>query len=278
MFKKITIILFIKVFLTLGFLFVTQKAQAIEQIEGAFERGLIVLASSSLTEAIHDIIKKFSIDNNISVSASFGSSNELAADIESGEPANIIISEDAARMRDLQRKGVLNVFSLTTLAEDRLALVLPKDHYMLRQIKPGEPIESKLKKVITNSIPVIPDPKNSPAGYYIKQTLETLGLWQEAKDKTIKAGNIKYALYLISKGKNSGIVYLSSIRSEDNVEVIGIIPKKYHDKIIYQMAIVAELGSSENLNDAEKFVEYLKSSNSKDILNSYNFTDSEEIK
>jgi molybdate transport system substrate-binding protein len=239
-------------------------------IEGAFQRGLIVLASSSLTESLHDIIREFSKDKNIAISAAFKSSGELARDIEYGEPANVIISEDAKKMRDLQRQGVLNVFSLSTLASDQLALVLPKGHYLLNQIDEDDPIEKKIAKVINDSIPVIPDPSTDPAGAFIKEALETLKLWDTAKEKTIKTLNTRYALYLIAKGKNSGIIYLSDAKTDDSVEIIGIIPEKYHEKIIYQMAVVADIGSSESLKDSEEFVKYLNSEEAKKILSKNN--------
>jgi molybdate transport system substrate-binding protein len=248
-----------------------RTAKSIEHIDGAFQRGLIVLSSTSLSEAMHEIIKNFSIEKNISVSATFKSSNELARDIEFGEAANIIISEDAKKMRELQRKGVLNVFSIGTLASDRLALVVPKNHYLLRQINKSDSIEENLKKVISNSIPVIPDPNSDPAGRYIKESLQTLKLWEKAKKKTIKALNTRYALYLITKGQNSGIIYLSDAMTDKNLEIIGIIPQKYHEKIIYQMAIVAEIGSSENLKDSEDFVHYLKGKEARKVLKNRNF-------
>lgn len=244
--------------------------QAREEKE-AFERGLIVLASTSMTNAMHEILKNFSQSRNISVSSSFSSTENLASSIEDGEPANILISEDPKRMRELQRRGVLNVFSLSTLASDKLVIVMPKRHYLINKIGKYKTIKEKLNFLMNNSIMVIPDPQSDPAGAFIEQAFRVMGLKKKSESKTIKTDNNRRAAYLATHANNTAIVYASDILSEDNLTVIGEIPQKYYDRIIYQVAIVAEISGQSNLSDAEAFVKYLKSDEAVSIFKKYGF-------
>ena len=238
----------------------TIPANSLAKVEKqAFERGLILLGGPSLTNVMHEILKDFSLKRNISIASTFSATEELATSIEEGEPANIFISEDPIRMRDLQRKGVLNVYSLTDLATDKLVIVMPKKHYLLKKLGNFENFTKKLKFVMQNSIMAVTDPESDPSGYYTKQALEVMGLWETAKLRTIKTDNTRRSMYLSRYSNNPSIVYYSDAAKNPNVKIIGEIPQKYYDKIIYQAAIVAEISSGSDLKDSEEFVKYLKS-------------------
>jgi len=266
LFKKHFIALFLQVFLT----FTATEGLAQNQ-KKAFERGLIVLASPSMTNVMHHTLKEFSKKRNISIASTFNETEDLAGSIELGEPANIFISEDSLRMRDLQRKGVLNVFSLNAVASDKLVLVLPKKHYLIDRISKKETIEEKLEYVIKNAIVAITDPESDPSGRYTKQALEVMKLWKLAENKTIKTDNSRRSLYLSKYSNNPSIVYASDAKNIKNINIIGEIPQKYYDKIVYQAAIVAEINSNSEVDDSEEFVKYLKSKKVKSLLEEYGF-------
>lgn len=252
--------------------FATTTATATAKKEKqAFDRGLIVLAGTSMTNALHEILKNFSQKNNISISSTFSSTEELANSIEDGDPANIFISEDPKRMRDLQRKGVLNVFSLSTLVKDKLVVIAPKEHYLLPKLEQAKSTKDKLKLLIENSLMAIPDAESDPAGGFIKQALEVMGLWKKSNKKTIKTDNTRRALYLAAQANNTAIVYKSDTYNEDNIQIIAEIPQKYYDRIIYQVAIVAEISKESKLQDAEAFVKYLTSDEVGRIFTKYGF-------
>ncbi len=209
----------------------------------AFDRGLIVLASTSMTNALHEVLKNFSRERNISISSTFSSTEDLANGIEDGDPANIFISEDPSRMRDLQRKGVLNVFSLSEIAGDELVVIMPKNHYARDKVDNVNGLENKLKFLMNNSIMAIPDPTSDPAGKYITQALEIMDLKKLSDIKTIKTDNNRRALYLASNANNTAIVYASDAFENKDIDIIAKIPQKFHDNIIYQAAIVAEISN-----------------------------------
>lgn len=264
-FKLLIIVLCLSVFS-----FKIDDSQARKEKE-AFERGLILLAGTSMTNVLHDALKDFSQQRNISISTTFSSTEELANSIEDGEPANIFISEDPKKMRDLQRKGVLNVFSLSTLVTDKLVIVMGKEHYLSEKVKKYKTVRDKLRFLMDNSIMAITDPRSDPAGMFITQALEVMDLKDDSDKKTVKTDNNRRSLYMAANSNNTAIVYASDAHQQDDVVVLAEIPQKYYDRIVYQIAIVAEISSESNVKDSEALVEYLKSDKMTAMFQRYGF-------
>lgn len=229
-----------------------------KRVRQAFERGIFILAPASLTSPMQELLREFSKKNNISVSASFDSTSELADQIEQGEPANIFISEDPLKMKDLQQKGLLNVFSITNLTSDRLVLIAPKGHFLYKKLKKIRKPEEKLGFISKNILVAIPDPELDNAGRVIQKVFENLGLWDDMKTRLIRTGNTQNALYMASHGNTPAILYESDIIDREDIQVVSRVPARLHDDIIYQVAIVADITSSSSMKDAESFVDFLK--------------------
>ena len=241
----------------------------------AYDRSIVLLASPSMTSVMHKFVKEFSQEKNISFSASFDSTKNHVFEIENGEPANLIITEDLDAMKDLQRKGLLNVFSIQTLVFNKLVLTLPQKHYLMKKLSTSTGREKgfgeKLKMILKNSLLTITDKDSGASGEFTRQVLENLGLWNFAKDKTIKVENSKKASYLSSNGMNPAIIYNSDAIAEDNLNIIDVIPENLYDKIIYQVAIIADPSSEENNNDAASFIDFLKSEAAKKTFQQHGF-------
>ncbi len=237
----------------------------------AFDSSIILFAPTSMTNAMHEIIRSFSRAENVSVSSNFESSAEISRLILEGEPANIYITDDSTQMRDLQRLGVLNVFSVANIVSDKLVLAVPKNNFLEKKLANMAEIEEKLKFIAKNVSMVIPDPDSDPAGKAAKQAFEKIGIWDQVSKKMLRAANTRNALYLIYNGNSPGIIYNSDAASEPDVTVLITIPDEYYDKITYQASIVAEIGKEATRTDSEKFMDFLKSEETRDIFTRYGF-------
>ncbi len=271
-YKKTFVLLIISSIINAFFFSEVAYAKKVRQ---AFERSLIVLAPSSMTSALQEVLSKFGRRENISVSASFGSTYELADQIEQGEPANIYISESPEKIKDLQQKGLLNVFSITNLASDRLVLIVPKKSFLIKKLGKFEKMEEKLAYLAKNSLIALPDPDLDNCGKLAKSVFEKLELWEKVQKRMVKSGSTRAALYLTTNGNTPAIVYASDANNNDEVEIIGEIPEYLHDKIILKIAAVAEIGSNASLDDANKFINFIKSDYSKEILQNSGYKDIE---
>ncbi len=237
----------------------------------AFDSSIVIYAPTSMSHAMHEIMKLFANKYNISVSATYESAGELAISIEEGESANIFITEDSIKMRDLQRMGVLNVFSLTDIAADELVIAAPKNSYVIKKLNNIASTDDKMRFLAKNVSLAVPDPEFDAAGKFAKQAFNKIGEWEKVEARMLKATNTDNSLYLAANGDSPGVLYRSDALKNDNVEIIFAFPKDYTDKIIYQASVVAGLDSEDINKASEKFIKFLKTDIIKSIFVKYGF-------
>ena len=122
---------------------------------GASSGKLTVFAAASLTDAFKEIGKQFGAANGgASVTFNFAGSDQLAAQIAEGAPADVFASANRTQMNNVIESGQVIGGAERTFARNRLVVVYPKDNpgglTALKDLaKPG------LKIVLANkSVPV----------------------------------------------------------------------------------------------------------------------------
>lgn len=238
----------------------------------AFDSSIIVYAPTSMNMAMHEILKLFAAEYNVSVSATYESAGELARSIEEGESANIFITEDAIRMRDLQRMGVLNVFSLNDIVSDRLVIVAPAKSYLVKKLEKLPNDKEKMSFLAKNVSVVVPDPEADAAGQFAKQAFEKLGEWEKVESRMLRANNTDNSLYLAANGDSPAVVYYTDSVKNSNVKIIANIPAELHEKVIYKASIVGGLDAEDKNNSSEKFIKFLKEEESQKIFEKHGFS------
>lgn len=220
-----------------------------------------VLAASSLTNPLTEIVRRYSRQNNITVTASFDSTSNQARKIIDGESADIIISSHPKWMDKLKQMGLIDVYSRTNLVKNKLVLAISTSNRLVNHPVLKQDIVSQLTFLNDRLIMVMGDPIDTALGLHTKEAITQMGadentkLWQQITPNIIPAGNAKNALYLISHGNNAGIIFYTDAYRNQQVTMLTNIPSRYHTPIIYQMAVVA----GEHMSDARKFLAYLKS-------------------
>lgn len=233
---------------------------------------ITVLASSSVTFPLTEVARIYSRKENITVTTSFESSSEQARRIIQGESADVFICSDPAIMANVKQEGVIDVYSITNLWGNKLALIISKKSHFGQDIISGTGILEKIDYLQDRTIMVIGE-QSTPLGQYTKQFLESLDKNNNTKIldklnlKTIKSANSKNNLFLIAKGETAGITYYSDAYNNPEVNILSIIDDKLHDPIIYQGAVVA----GENMSYARGFLDFLQSDISKAIFKKYGF-------
>jgi molybdate transport system substrate-binding protein len=194
----------------------------------AVERGPVVLAASSLQEAMTDAAEAWEAQGHPQPALSFAASSALARQVEQGAPADIFVSADEAWMDDLESKGLLRAGSRGDLLGNRLVMIAPKGAAPVALADLGD---GRL---------ALADPEAVPAGRYAKAALETLGLWDRLADNVVPAENVRAALALVERGEAAlGIVYATDALASDKVEVVEGLPADSHPPIRYPVAILA---------------------------------------
>jgi molybdate transport system substrate-binding protein len=180
--------------------------------------GLLVFAAASTTESMTELGALFTQKHGLGVRFSFGSSGDLAKQIESGAPADLFLSADMARVDALERKG--HVRSRRELLRNRLVVVVPA--------------QSTLAKLEDAKRIAIGDPAVVPAGAYAKQWLDEVHPTVGAIVPTL---DVRAALGAVETGAvDAAIVYRTDAMVGKGIRVL--YEPQPQPNIIYPLAVL----------------------------------------
>src|SRR5262245_61357543 len=223
-----------------------------------------VFAAASLKEAMDEHARNFEAATRNKVIVSYGASNALARQIESGAPADLFISADLDWMDYLDKRNLLRANTKADLLRNTLVLIAPASSSTTLKIAPGFALAAALgseKLAMAN-------PDSVPAGKYGKAALENLGVWAAVEKRIARAETVRAALVLVSRAEAPfGIVYKTDALADKGVKVVDTFPSDTHAAIVYPIALVAN-GKSPV---AKRLLEYLRSPVAESVWEKYGF-------
>jgi molybdate transport system substrate-binding protein len=202
----------------------------------AFAADVTVFAAASLKEAMDEQARQFEASTGNKVTVSYGGSNALAKQIESGAPADLFVSADLDWMDYLDKGKLLRPNTRSNLLRNTLVLIAPASSAVTLKIAP----RFGLAAVLGSEKLAMANPDSVPAGKYAKAALENLGVWTAVEKQVARAETVRAALVLVSRGETPlGIVYKTDALADKRVKIIDTFPADTHPAIVYPIAIVA---------------------------------------
>ena len=169
----------------------------------------------------------------------FGSSAELARQIDQGAPADLFAAADSDWMDWAVARNLIKPQTRVDLLGNRLVVVAPFDAKFSTLALEHNALlaaigQSRLATGEVNSV------NSVPAGLYAKSALEKLGLWSDVQPHLAQCQNVRAALALVALGEAAlGIVYETDARAEPLVKVVATFPPDTHAPIVYPFALTA---------------------------------------
>jgi molybdate transport system substrate-binding protein len=182
---------------------------------------LIIFAGASLTEAFP------AFDPNETYN--FGGSNQLAAQIKQGAPADIFAAASPQYTQDLYRQGLVE--KPVTFASNRLVLIVPKSNPAgLTSVYDLARKDVKLV-IATPAVPV---------GSYTRTVLRKMGLSSVLSKVVSQEPDVKGVVGKVALGQaDAGFVYFTDVKPVA-ADVTAIrIPAWAQPRVRYEIAIVA---------------------------------------
>jgi molybdate transport system substrate-binding protein len=207
---------------------------------------ILVFGAASLTESLQELGKQFEASTGTKASFSFGSSNDLARQIQSGAPADVFFSADTAKMNALEKAGLVRAADRRDFLSNVLVVVVPSSS--TAQITSAKDLAALPRLALA-------DPAAVPAGIYAKKWLTQEGVWDAVQKKVIPTLDVRAALAAIGDGDvPAGIVYRTDAAISRNVKIALIVNNG--PPITYSVAPIA---ASKHPEAASKFVAFLDS-------------------
>jgi molybdate transport system substrate-binding protein len=201
---------------------------------GAAAAPITVFAAASLTEVFPAI--------DPAPTYNFAGSDELAAQIREGAPADVYAAASSKYPQELFDEGLVE--EPVTFASNRLVLIVPKDNPAGIE-KVGDVTKPGTKLVIAA--------EGVPVGDYTREVLDSLGLNKALDNVVSQEEDVKGVVSKVALGEaDAGFVYATDATvAADDVTVIEL-PEGSQPPIEYQIAVVS---SSENKEAAQAFVD-----------------------
>lgn len=216
---------------------------------------LTVAAASDLTDAFEAVGDAFAKKTGKKVIFTFGSSGNLAKQIQNGGPYDVFASANRAFVEQIVSSGDALPESLATYARGRVIVWAP-----------GGPISSleDLKDTRFKKISLA-HPDHAPYGVAGKAALERTGVWREVESRMVYGSNVRDTLLHTETGNTDASIAALSLVIRSKKQYF-VIPEELHPPLEQSIAVIKR---SKHLEDANAFVAFVQSPEGQTILRTY---------
>jgi molybdate transport system substrate-binding protein len=223
---------------------------------------ITIAAAASLSESLLEMESMIEeAYPEIDVLFHFGGSGSLRNQIIQGAPIDLFLFASKQDTEILTNQKQTKKVSI--LLENRLAVIQPAESNLPSF---NDFLKSDRKIAIGT-------PETVPAGMYAKEWLDSIGVWNEVKDRIIFTKDVLHVKMLVeTKAVDAGIVYVSDLEKNDKISVLEEIDPSLHSPIEYYIGII----ENEQSDDAkEKVYQFLLSDKAIDVFQTHGFIPNE---
>jgi molybdate transport system substrate-binding protein len=224
------------------------------------ESGLTISAAADLSEAFGEVGKRFTDETGIAVRFNFGSTGQLAQQIEAGAPVDLFAAANIAFVEDLERKGRLLPESRRLYGQGRIVLWSREENRF-----PLTGIEDLLRPEVRRI--AIANPEHAPYGMAAREALEKKGIWELLGPKLVPGENVRQVLRYAETGDVEVAIIARSL-CQPGVGRWVLLPEELHRPLTQALGIVS---SSQQREAATRFSNFLLGATGQKIMRRYGF-------
>jgi molybdate transport system substrate-binding protein len=221
---------------------------------------LTVFAASSLTKAFTQIGQDFHIVNPaVTVTFNFGSSTDLASQIQSEGTADVFASASGTAMDTAANDP--GVTDRTNFATNQLVIITP----------PDDPAGvGSIQDLAKPGVKLVLGAEGVPVGDYARQALDDAGISEPALANVVsnEDDDASVVAKITSGEADAAIVYTSDVASADDTIRSVQIPEAVNVVATYPIAAVT---GGAHPDKATSFVDYVAGAEGQAVLEQYGF-------
>jgi len=223
---------------------------------------LTISAASNLIPAFEEIGPLFTEQTGIGVTFNFGSTGQLAQQIEQGAPVDVFVAADQLFIDELAASGHVLADSITLYAQGRITLWTRADSPLT-----FDDLDDLTQPGVERI--AIANPEHAPYGIAAREALQSAGLWERLQPQLILGENVTQTLQYAETGNvDVAIVALSlSIAAGDSGRWTLILAEQ-HNPLNQALAVVSR---TTHEAEARQFVEFITSGAGREVMRRYGF-------
>lgn len=221
---------------------------------------LTVAAAADLTFAFREIGALFTQQTGIQVTFTFGSTGQLAHQIEHGAPVDLFAAANVAVIDELERQGRILPDSKVLYARGRITL-WARAESPLRLQRLEEVVRSEVTRV------AIANPQHAPYGVAAREALQAIGVWDVVQPKLVLAENVHQALFYAATGNVDVAIVALSLSIQEGGRWV-LIPEELHTPLNQTLAVVR---GTKHESAARRLAAFINGPSGQVILRKYGF-------
>ena len=190
----------------------------------------------------------------------FGSTGQLAQQIERGAPVDLFLAANVAFVEGLERQGLIVPDTKAPYARGRLILWTPADS-SLRLQRLEDLAQPNVQRI------AIANPTHAPYGVAAREALQAAGLWETVQARLVLGENILQTLqYTVTGNVDVALVALSL--SQQHAGHWELVPEALHRPLVQALAVIK---STRYDAQARQFAAYINGPQGRSMLQRYGF-------
>jgi molybdate transport system substrate-binding protein len=192
---------------------------------------LLVAAASDLAAVMPELAAGFEAGTGVRVTATVGSSGQLAQQILQGAPVDVFLSADRSWVDRLVAENRIVTGTQAVYARGRLVLYASPG--ATAEIRSLEDLAGPRVRRIA-----IANPESAPYGRAAKQALQRSGMWDVLIPKIVIAENARQALQFIESG-GADVALASRALVSDAIARRAVVPVELYDPLDHALGVIA---------------------------------------
>jgi molybdate transport system substrate-binding protein len=230
---------------------------------------LVVSAAADLRFAFEELGKVFQEETGIRVTFNFGSTGQLAQQIEQGAPADVFAAASVSFVEDLVRKGHIIPETQAPYARGFIVLWTREDSPLYFQ-RIEDVAQAGVRRI------AIANPDHAPYGIAAREALQSAGIWDEIQPRLVLGENVSQTLQYAQTGNVDVAIVALSLAVAPSVTGgrYERIPREMHQPIDQALGVVS---STRHEREARAFAEFVNGPKGRPIMERYGFVLPREV-
>ena len=225
------------------------------------QRGVVVVsAASDLTPAFQEIGGLFEQQDGTKVTFNFGSTGQLAQQIEQGAPVDLFAAANVSFIEGLEKQGLIIPDTKALYAQGRITL-WTRDDNTLKLERVEDLARPEFRKV------AIANPEHAPYGVAAREALQAAGVWEPVSQKLVYGENVSQTLQYAESGNVDAAVVALSLSTQSRGRWV-LIPAELHKPLNQALAVVK---GTKHEQEARRFAAFVNSAQGRGVMRRYGF-------
>ncbi|MCS6925764.1 MAG: molybdate ABC transporter substrate-binding protein [Candidatus Binatia bacterium] len=221
---------------------------------------LTVSAAADLTFAFQELGTLFERETGTRVVFNFGSSGQLAQQIEQGAPVDLFAAANVAFVDELERQGLILPDTKARYARGRITL-WTRTESPLRFQRLEDVARPEVKRV------AIANPQHAPYGIAAREALQAAGIWETVQPKLVLGENVRQTLMYAETGNVDVAIVALSLSVQTGGHWV-LIPETSHQPIDQALAVIK---GTPHEQEARQFAAFINGPTGRAVMRKYGF-------